>query len=1037
MSESNFRVRKGLTVEGDSTTTGSATVNGSVILTGTTSGQVNLTAPAIAGSQAYTLPTGLPASNGYVLASQTDGTMSWVDNSATGTTYTIDASSTTGGANFNLQGSDSTTDTIKFANGTNVTVTATDANTITIAATDTNTTYTIDATSVTGGANFNLTGSDSTTDTIKFEGSGATSVTRVDANTIAISSTDNNTTYTIDASSTTGGVNFNLVGSDLSNDIIKFGNGNGIAITSAAANDIKIALEPTADVAFNSVSTGTIKAADGTTSLTLANTTGDVTSAGTLTAKSTLQLNGSTSGYVSLTSPAVAGSQAYTLPTAYPGVSGYVLSSNTSGTLSWVANPDTNTTYTIDASSTTGGANFNLQGSDSTTDTIKIANGTGVSATATDANTITVAIGQSVATSANVTFNSVTTGTLKAADGTTALTLANTTGDVTANRYVQVNGNRILNSSGGASLYFDASGNVSTGNNLTVFGNVIRSWNGSAGFNTITLSNTNNGDVTIAGDLIVGGNDIKASDSTTAATLSTSTGDITYASRLLSSASKTIRTGPNRTTGYAAISGATSEDILTIGIGGSGVPISGILSTNSGLPTGSTSGRRQGILIRNYGGNEYNGSMTMVPQGTFMGESSRGTYADPRSLGNGNPLAAFQGFSNAGTDLASGNTPYWTAQQYPVAPAFGMSSSQIHKGPWGTGAAAAQFTADISGTTLNVTAVSSGTIALGQEIKLSSMAEFPTTTNAYQIIAFGTGSGGTGTYTLNASPGTVASTSMFSTATTLGSVFFMNVQPQNTPLTITSRASNTISADGITFRAQSANPAANIFTVNSWPTTIFAGTGTGTAAGNFVQGTNKTYLGISDERTLVSNILQVSGQIKSQGVGFTLTDSTGTQITGNNVGYNRVYGQWQYDATITPAAANTAYAYPIAGGVTDFSNIATVGSTSRIIPGAAGMYKLQFSVQIDNADNGNDHIGYFWWRKNGTDVPNSMGQITVFKSGATIAGWDNMISSANSTDYWELMYAVSDTALTLPYYAATAFGPATASVFITLVPIGM
>lgn len=169
---------------------------------------------------------------------------------------------------------------------------------------------------------------------------------------------------------------------------------------------------------------------------------------------------------------------------------------------------------------------------------------------------------------------------------------------------------------------------------------------------------------------------------------------------------------------------------------------------------------------------------------------------------------------------------------------------------------------------------------------------------------------------------------------------------------------------------------------------------------------------------------------------YSFKTSAGAAITGNKIDYSRVYGQWQYDTTITPAAANTAYAYPIASGVTDFANVATVGSTSRIIPGAAGMYKLQFSVQLDNADNGNDHTAYFWWRKNGTDVPASMGRVDVFKGGATIAGWDNMISSANTTDYWELMYAVSDTRITLPFYAATAFGPSTASMFITLVPVG-
>lgn len=57
------------------------------------------------------------------------------------TEYAISAETTTGGANLRLTGSDATTDDIKFASGTNVTVSRTDANTITIASTDTNTTY--------------------------------------------------------------------------------------------------------------------------------------------------------------------------------------------------------------------------------------------------------------------------------------------------------------------------------------------------------------------------------------------------------------------------------------------------------------------------------------------------------------------------------------------------------------------------------------------------------------------------------------------------------------------------------------------------------------------------------------------------------------------------------------------------------------------------------------------------------------------------------------------------------------------------------
>jgi hypothetical protein len=48
-----------------------------LVLSGDTSGTVSLGAPLVAGTQAYTLPTALPAVNGYALVSTTAGTMSW------------------------------------------------------------------------------------------------------------------------------------------------------------------------------------------------------------------------------------------------------------------------------------------------------------------------------------------------------------------------------------------------------------------------------------------------------------------------------------------------------------------------------------------------------------------------------------------------------------------------------------------------------------------------------------------------------------------------------------------------------------------------------------------------------------------------------------------------------------------------------------------------------------------------------------------------------------------------------------------------
>ena len=170
---------------------------------------------------------------------------------------------------------------------------------------------------------------------------------------------------------------------------------------------------------------------------------------------------------------------------------------------------------------------------------------------------------------------------------------------------------------------------------------------------------------------------------------------------------------------------------------------------------------------------------------------------------------------------------------------------------------------------------------------------------------------------------------------------------------------------------------------------------------------------------------------------YTFQDSAGTNIVGSKIAYNRVYGQFQYDTTVTPVAADTAYVFPL--GTADINNIATVGSTSRLIAGAAGIYNLQFSIQVDNADNSNDHDAYIWLRKNGSDVTGSMGRTTVPKNNAgslKIIAWNYLVSSANVTDYWEIAYAVSDTDVTFPAFAATAFGPSTACIITSLTPVG-
>jgi hypothetical protein len=80
-------------------------------------------------------------------------------------------------------------------------------------------------------------------------------------------------------------------------------------------------------------------------------------------------------------------------------------------------------------------------------------------------------------------------------------------------------------------------------------------------------------------------------------------------------------------------------------------------------------------------------------------------------------------------------------------------------GTWGGITGSVSFTGSISGTTLTVSAVTSGTLAVGQLIVGTGVSASPPGSNATYITALGTGSGGVGTYTVGVSQ-TVSSTAM-------------------------------------------------------------------------------------------------------------------------------------------------------------------------------------------------------------------------------------------------------------------------------------
>ena len=142
------------------------------------------------------------------------------------------------------------------------------------------------------------------------------------------------------------------------------------------------------------------------------------------------------------------------------------------------------------------------------------------------------------------------------------------------------------------------------------------------------------------------------------------------------------------------------------------------------------------------------------------------------------------------------------------------------------------------------------------------------------------------------------------------------------------------------------------------------------------------------------------------------------------------YGSF-YDTTDqTAAVINTAYAMTF--NTTDLSFGVTVGTpTSRIYVDRPNIYNIQFSAQFINTGGG-AHRAWIWLRKNGTNVPDSA-TVLRFQGNNTedVAAW-NFLLQMNAGDYFELMWEVDNTGVSLHADPATAVHPAIPSIILTV-----
>lgn len=151
---------------------------------------------------------------------------------------------------------------------------------------------------------------------------------------------------------------------------------------------------------------------------------------------------------------------------------------------------------------------------------------------------------------------------------------------------------------------------------------------------------------------------------------------------------------------------------------------------------------------------------------------------------------------------------------------------------------------------------------------------------------------------------------------------------------------------------------------------------------------------------------------------------------------NNPHGAFQ-DST-DQVAANTTTAYAITFNTTDFSNGVTIASGSRITVADAGIWNLQFSIQLTNTTNASQDVDV-WFRVNGTNIANSNSRYGLAPRKGVGDPFHvimalNYFVSLNATDYIEIMWRPSDTGVSIEQYAAgtSPTRPAIPSAIVTM-----
>jgi len=505
---------------------------------------------------------------------------------------------------------------------------------------------------------------------------------------------------------------------------------------------------------------------------------------------------------------------------------------------------------------------------------------------------------------------------------------------------VYCDGTNFFTGISGVSGNFNVPGNLAVTGNETVSGSETVAGNFSAASATLLAYTSANFTGSISGTTLtvsavasgalfvgqrISGTGVTSGTQITA--LGTGTGGTgTYTVSASQTASSTSMVGSVGVIAPTMPSGDSSTNVATTAFVQNSIPTYGTLAAQNANNVDITGGAIYGTSI--------GGPADTVITGTIdNGSGSAGTTLTVSSVANG---AIYVGQILSGSGVTSGTTVTAFVSGSGGTGTYTVSASQLVSSTTIKGAsAAATFTATISngsgsaGTILNVTAVASGTIRVGQKL-------YGTGVTAGTIItAVGTGTGGTGTYTVDTSQNTSSTTITSTGVTTSGSFTTASASSGfygNLTGNVTGNASSATTATTAT-ALTTATGSAPSYAARAW--SRFNSTSVSTLTGTYSQDN-----GAGAPGTIV--VVAISGH------GMNVGDTIYMDITSGS----GVDGYYVITATTTNTFTYTALTSLNTGGNCQFKKVAVTaaGNVNNIIYVSAGNYVVNFTTALPDGN---------------------------------------------------------------------------------------